>query len=69
MIDEAGLKGQRIGQIEVSRKHANFFINLEKGTMTDFLRLMDLVQRRVFERFGVELKPEVKFWVNEADDE
>ncbi|MGA1843255.1 MAG: UDP-N-acetylmuramate dehydrogenase [bacterium] len=67
LIDEAGLKGHRIGQVEVSRKHANFFINCGGGTSDDFLRLMESVQKRVYMVSGVYLKPEVKFWVN--DDE
>ncbi|MGA1789969.1 MAG: UDP-N-acetylmuramate dehydrogenase [bacterium] len=69
LIDETGLKGERVGDIEVSKKHANFFINLGKGSMKDFVRLMDLVQKKVYERFGVTLEPEVRFWVNGAGDE
>jgi UDP-N-acetylmuramate dehydrogenase len=67
VIDEAGLKGYRKGQIEVSKKHANFFINLGGGTFDDFVCLMDTVQKKVYQRFRVELKPEVKIWVNENE--
>jgi UDP-N-acetylmuramate dehydrogenase len=69
LIDETGLKGQRVGDIEVSKKHANFFINLGKGRMKDFVQLMELVQKKVYDRFGVTLEPEVRFWVNGAGDE
>jgi len=67
LIDDAGFKGHRIGGIEISRKHANFFINLGGGTMHDFMTLMELVQKRIYDMFRLELKPEVKFWVNEDD--
>jgi len=69
LIDETGLKGQRVGDIEVSKKHANFFINLGRGRMEDFVQLMELVQKKVYDRFGVTLEPEVRFWVNGAGDE
>jgi UDP-N-acetylmuramate dehydrogenase len=68
LIDEAGLKGYRFGKIEISRKHANFFINLGGGTSNDFVQLMNIVQKKVFQMFGLELKPEVKFWMNEDEE-
>jgi UDP-N-acetylmuramate dehydrogenase len=68
LIDEAGLKGYRKGQIEISKKHANFFINLGEGKFDDFIRLMDIVQKSVYEQFGVKLTPEVKIWVNEDEE-
>ena len=48
------------GDIEVSRVHANFFINRGHGTASDFMRLMEDVSRRVKERFGIVLDPEIK---------
>ena len=59
-IEAAGLKGTRVGQIEVSPVHANYFVNLGGGTAEEALELMDLVQKRVRERLGVELEPEVR---------
>ena len=50
----------RIGRIEVSRLHANFFINKGGGTASDFLGLMDEVALTVKERSGVVLEPEIK---------
>jgi len=67
LIDETGLKGFRKGQIEVSKKHANFFINLGGGIFDDFVCLMDIVQKRVYQKFRIELRPEVNIWVNEDE--
>ncbi len=60
LIEEAGLKGFRIGDIEISRKHANFFINLGRGTSRDFIDLMRKVQEEVERRFSIMLEPEIK---------
>ena len=60
LIDEAGCKGMRIGEIEVSTLHANFFVNKGAGTASDFVRLMEEVALRVKERSGVMLEPEIK---------
>jgi UDP-N-acetylmuramate dehydrogenase len=60
LIDEAGCKGMRIGGIEVSSLHANFFINRGGGTAADFLSLLHRVSSAVHEKFGVILEPEIK---------
>jgi UDP-N-acetylmuramate dehydrogenase len=60
MIDEAGCKRLRIGDVEVSAVHANFFINKGKASASDFLRLMEEVSRKVNEKFGVTLEPEIQ---------
>jgi UDP-N-acetylmuramate dehydrogenase len=60
LIDEAGCKGIKIGDAEVSSIHANFFINKGKANASDFIRLMEEVAHRVKERFGVVLEPEIK---------
>lgn len=59
LIDQAGLKGSREGAIEVSHKHAAFFINTGGGTSTDVLSLIDRVKATIKERYGVELTEEV----------
>ncbi len=59
LIQEAGLKGLRVGGIEVSDKHAAFFVNVGGGSASDVKELVALVKARVKERFGVELKEEV----------
>lgn len=60
LIEQAGCKGMRSGDMEVSMLHANFIVNRGKGTQGDFLRLMEQIQERVFKRFNIFLEPEVK---------
>lgn len=67
LAEAAGAKGLRVGGVVVSEKHANFIINTGGATATDARALIREVQRRVFERFGVLLEPEVKF-VGEWDE-
>jgi len=59
LIDQAGLKGLRVGEAEVSIKHANFIVNRGHAKASDVLELIRQVQETVFERFGVSLEPEV----------
>ncbi len=61
LIEEAGLKGSRLGGASVSEKHANFLVNDRKGTAEDIRRLGERVRAEVAGRFGVELEPEVVF--------
>ncbi len=61
LIDEAGLKGFRIGGASVSEKHANFVINDQRGSATDVRRVMDHVRAEVAARSGVHLEYEVEF--------
>ncbi|GAB6182511.1 UDP-N-acetylmuramate dehydrogenase [Thermodesulfovibrio hydrogeniphilus] len=61
LIDKAGLKGMRVGDIIVSSVHANYFINAGKGRADDFLKLMDIVKDKVFTLFSIELEPEIKY--------
>lgn len=60
MIDEAGLKGFRIGGAAVSEKHAGFVVNLGGATFEDVRGVMEHVQDTVYGKFGVRLEPEVK---------
>jgi len=62
LIEAAGCKTLAVGGIEVSGKHANYFVNTGDGTCAQFRELMELVQQRVRERCSVELVPEVRFW-------
>ncbi len=59
LIDEAGLKGARVGDAQVSPVHANFIVNLGAARAADVVELMRLVRARVLERSGVLLQPEV----------
>jgi len=60
LIDEAGCKGERVGDVEVSKVHANYFINKGKATYEDFVRLKEIVKNRVREHSGITLEPEIK---------
>ncbi len=60
LIDACGLKGRRIGGAQVSEKHANFIVNLGGASADDVLALMAEMRHRVFERFGIELEPEIR---------
>ena len=60
VIEEAGLKGTRVGQIEVSPVHANYFVNHGGGSAMDALKLIEYVKEAVRKRLGVELEMEVR---------
>ena len=62
LIDACGLKGLRVGDIQVSTLHANFFVNLGRGTARDVLELVAEVERQVLERFGINLVREFEHW-------
>ncbi|OXM86045.1 UDP-N-acetylmuramate dehydrogenase [Paenibacillus rigui] len=59
LIEEAGLKGLRVGGAEVSPLHANFIVNTGQATAQDVLTLIEQVQRAVKEAYGISLVPEV----------
>jgi UDP-N-acetylmuramate dehydrogenase len=59
MIEQAGIeKGFALGAVAISSKHTLALINRGGATAADVLRLKELVQHRVHQRFGVELQPE-----------
>lgn len=60
LIEQAGLKGTRVGNVEVSPVHANFFVNRGGATASDVLRLIEIVRERVREQFGVKLELEIE---------
>ena len=62
LIDDAGLKGTRIGGAVVSDRHANFIIAEPECTSQDVLRLIDLIRGQVRDRLGVELELELEIW-------
>ncbi|MEA2332186.1 MAG: UDP-N-acetylmuramate dehydrogenase [Thermoleophilaceae bacterium] len=61
LLDEAGCRGLAVGGARFSEKHANFVENLGSATTADVIALMAEGRRRVRERFGVALEPEVQF--------
>lgn len=60
LIEDAGLKGFRVGGASISQKHCGFAVNDGNATAADVSRLMEEADKRVFERFGVHLEPEVR---------
>ncbi len=60
LIDEAGCKGMRVGDAEVSTKHGNFIVNRGKARAAQVIKLAKIVQRKVKQKFGIKLEPEVK---------
>ena len=62
LIQNAGLKGLRVGGAAVSEKHAGFVVNLGHATSADVLELIAQVRERVKANSGIELEPEVRIW-------
>ena len=60
LIDEAGLKGFTVGGAQVSGKHAGFVINKGGATAADVLSLIEEIQRRIEEKNGIRLTPEIR---------
>ena len=60
LIQDAGLKGLSVGGAQVSELHSGFIINKGGATATDILQLMEMIQARVFDEFGVRLETEVR---------
>ena len=59
LIEAVGLKGKRIGDMEFSSVHANFLVNHGNGRFEDAIELIELVQTKVKEEFGIELQREI----------
>ena len=60
LIDAAGLKNKKIGGAQISSHHANFILNLGNATAMDVLKLIELIKKKVKEKFGVELEKEIE---------
>ncbi len=59
-VEGAGLKGRSEGGMEISRIHANFIVNKGGGCADDFLKLAELAEQKVFEKYGIRLEREVR---------
>jgi len=59
-IEQAGMKGFKVGQAMISDLHANFIVNLGNATADEVLHLMDWVEKRVYEEKGISLEREVR---------
>ena len=62
LIDQAGLKGYRVGNAAISQKHAGFAVNLGDATAEDVKNLLAQVSDIVFQKSGIRLEPEVRIW-------
>lgn len=62
LIDQAGLKGFRVGNAEVSTKHANFIVAHAGCTSEDVHKLIKVIREKVYERNQIELETEVQMW-------
>ena len=62
LIQDSDLRGYRVGGAQVSEKHTGFVVNAGGATAADVLQLIEDVQARVQERFGVAMEPEVRIW-------
>ena len=60
LIEDAGLKGYRVGDAQVSTKHANFIVNLGRARSADVLQLIETIQRKVSQHTGIRLELEWK---------
>ena len=60
LIDEIGLKGLKIGDAEISHKHANFIVNNSQASSKDIFKLITVVQQKVLQNRGIFLQPEVR---------
>lgn len=61
LIEDAGLKGKKIGGAMISEKHANFVINYKNATGSDIKELIDLAHDTVYDTYGIDLKVEQEF--------
>lgn len=59
LVDDAGLRGYKIGGAQVSTKHTGFIVNVDNATCKDVLDLIGYVQTTVYNKFNVKLTPEV----------
>ena len=62
LIDQAGLKGFRVGNAAISDKHAGFAVNLGGATVEEVKSLLSQVSDRVYENSGIRLEPEIRIW-------
>lgn len=62
LIEQCGLKGEKVGKVEISDRHANFFVSEDGATAADALALIDKARTAVSEQFGVDLELEIQMW-------
>jgi UDP-N-acetylmuramate dehydrogenase len=62
LIDQAGLKGMRVGGAEVSEKHANFIVAHPGCSADDVMKLVKIIREKVYEKNEIHLESEVQIW-------
>jgi len=60
LIEKCGLKGKRIGGAEISKKNPNFIVNVKKAQSEDVIKLIELIEKKVKEKFKIKLKREIQ---------
>jgi UDP-N-acetylmuramate dehydrogenase len=60
VIEQCGLRGFKVGGAMIAERHGNFLINADHATQEDVLKIVEEVKERVYNRFGVDLEPEVQ---------
>jgi len=61
LIEKCGLKGKKFGSVKISDKHANFIVNLGDGKARDVKKMIDLIKKKVKNRFKTDLEEEIQF--------
>lgn len=61
LVDQAGLLGQQVGDVQISQKHGNFLINKGQARAQDVVAMISLVKRKIRDEFGIELHEEVQY--------
>lgn len=61
LVEKLGLKGEKIGKVQISKKHANFIINKGGGRASDVLKLIKLIKDKVKKKFKIKLEEEIQF--------
>jgi UDP-N-acetylmuramate dehydrogenase len=59
LIEKCGLKGKKVGDAQISERHANFIVNLGRASSMDVLKLINLAKRQVKKKFGIRLEEEI----------
>jgi UDP-N-acetylmuramate dehydrogenase len=62
LIEQAGLKGFRVGDAAISEKHAGFAVNMGNATARDVKALLQQVSDRVYDNSGIRIEPEIRIW-------
>ena len=60
LIDECGLKGYKIGEAQISEKHAGFIINIGNATAQDVIELINYTKEQVYNKFGKKIETEIE---------